>query len=434
MQGKQIACLGLSHHTAPVELRERLCCSLASLEPIRGGGNDLARFGSVGEVALLSTCNRVELYAVVSAENDARQLLVDMLAQVPGVAISVFDNYLYYHTGAEAVDHLCRVACGLDSLVLGEQQILGQVGECHHKAIELGTTGTLLSAAFRTAIRAGKRARTETGISSNPVSVSSIAISYAQDLLGDLSERNVLVVGLGEMGLLSLKALRARGIDNVAVANRTVARAQAIADERGLRCYGLDALPQALADSDVVITATRSSEPVIESATVREAMQLRGDHELVLIDIAVPRDIDNAVKDIPNVHLFDTDDLHGTLDEALLARRKEIPAVEEIIAEEITSLRNELQELRVRPLISDLRQKAESIRQRELERTFRHLRDVDPETLERIQHFSRALVNKLLHEPTTRLKEEANNGRSDDYLSAIRELFGLPEDSQGALS
>jgi len=428
----KIVCLGISHHTAPVALRERISCAL----PEEHGLLDLVqddsdRFDALAEIALLSTCNRIELYAVVDAPAaGARQLLVDYLTSVHATDAASFDDYLYFYRGRKAIEHLAQVASGLDSLVLGEPQILGQVNDAYIKGVEANTVGPVLSALFRGAIRIGKRARTETAISSNPASVSSVAITLAQQLAGDLDRQQVLIVGLGEMGQLALNALRKRKIGNIALANRSHERAEKLANRWNGRTYELEQLPQALAAADSVICATAASHTVIDASIVQAVMEQRRERPLVIIDIAVPRDVEPDVGNVPGVHLFDIDDLQENLDEALAARQQEIPRVEAIIAEELECLQAEIRALTIQPVIVDLRQKAEAIRRRELERTLRFLGDdVDAETLKHVQHLSRSLVNKLLHEPTTRLREKATNGQATEYETAVRDLFDLPNES-----
>ena len=429
-----ITCLGLSPDTAPLELRERLRCTLAKLDEVIRPTSGCQRFGACREFAVLSTCNRVEIYASVDPDaGDARTLLSEIVTEATGVDVSRFADYLYYYNDMDAVEHLCRVAAGLESLVLGEQQILGQVSDALHEAVQLGTTGSQISMAFHTAIRAGRKARTVTGIGHNPASLSSVAIAYAQRKVGDLADRRVLVVGLGEMGNLTLKVLRSRGINRVSIANRTFERAAAVAKESGYEAFSLSDLPRALASADVVITATASPDIIITPQMVRDATAERDGRELVLIDIAVPRNIDPAVADLPDVSLCDTDNLQGTLDEALSLRRKEIAPVEAVIAEEIATLENELQEMSFRPLITELRQKVESIRQQELKRALHQMGELDSQTMEQIQHFSRSLVNKLMHTPTTRLKQEAGNGHAEEYEATVRALFGLSEDREGSV-
>ena len=448
MPHQQIACLGLSHRTAPLAVREQLRCSLVDVgellpaletghplperldsladQPLAVCLQDHAAFTAVRELVILSTCNRLELYALLSGEvDDPRALLTAVLATVHQIDLSPFQNHLYHFVGETAVTHLLRVAAGLDSLVLGEPQILGQVTSAYMAAVQARTIGPALDALFRAAIRTGKRTRTETAISSSPASVSSVAIALAQDIVGDLNGRHTLVIGLGEMGRLALKALGHRGVTAVSVANRTWVRAETAVARFNGRAYSLEQLPEALLAADVVISATASPIPVITAGMVQQAMSQRGARPLVLIDLAVPRDIDPAIQTMPNVRLYDVDDLQSSLDDSLAARQAAVPLVETIVAEETAVLDKELQQLAVQPLIADLHQKAEAIRQRELERTLRHLGDVDPQTLEHLQHLTRSLVNKLLHEPTKQLRTQASTETAVTYASAVRELFGL---------
>jgi glutamyl-tRNA reductase len=420
----RLVLLGLSYRTAPIALREKLSCTLADL-PADWQAVD-ARFTAVQEIALLSTCNRTELIAVLNCPGlDSRGLLADLLALLTGVETAVFQHHLYVYTGPDAARHLCRVATGLDSQVLGEPQILGQVADTFKTAVAANSAGPLLNELFPTVIRCGKRARSETSISKNPVSTSAIAVSQAQTILGDLRSRRHLIIGAGEMSKLALKALQARGATNIALVNRSRTRADSLAEADGLTVYDFTDLETAVAQADLVISATAATEPVLTYPTVANSLQQRGERPLILIDIAVPRDIDPTVRHLPNVHLLDADQLQQELDEALTARRQQVPAVEAIIGSEIETLNVVLHSLALRPLIVDLRHKAEAIRQQELKRTLRYLGDVDSDTLDRLQHFSRALVNKLLHEPTLCLRHKAVDEEAAVYASTVRDLFGL---------
>lgn len=421
----QLACLGLSHNTAPVALRERLSCALPAGRTAAIGD----RFPGLEGLVVLSTCNRIEIYATVAGEADAETLLVDYLLAEHPVDIAIFRPYLYFMEGEEVIRHLTTVAAGLDSRVLGEPQILGQVTEAYVQAVDAHTTGPLLDVLFRSAIRAGKRARRETAISSNPASISSVAIALAQDVAGDLRQRRLLVVGAGTMAELALDALRKRGLTRVAIANRSRRHAELLAAGFDGPIYGLDELPTALAEADVVISAATTPAPLITATMVASAMVAAaraGKRRLVLVDVAVPRNVEEAVRELPGVHLFNVDDLREGLDAALEARQRAVPQVEAIIEEELAYLDLELRRLAVRPLIAEFRQRAESIRQQELARTLRFLGDdLDPETRKHVEHLSRALVNKLLHEPTLRLRERASNGEAEHYETAVRDLFAL---------
>ena len=412
----RLVCLGLSHRTAPVELRERL----GSLAPGTAG------CPAVEEHAALSTCYRVELYAYLAdGVDDARDELIRVLAETHAVDRDLLVDHLYVHAGEDVARHLSRVAAGLDSLVLGEAEILGQVGSAFERAKGERTVGPVLELLFRTAITAGRRARSETAIGANPATASSMALSLADGALGGLGERRALVIGAGRIGLQTLKALARRGVSQVAIANRTRERAVELGSPFGAEAYGLDQLVDALGWADVVVSATASELPVVHEETVRAALASREERPLVLVDLAVPADVERSAADVPGVSLFDVDDLRAGLDGALTARLHEVPSVEEIVEEEVAAFRRRRRELEVEPLVAELRSRAEAVRAQELARALADLGDVDPATAERIEHLSRSLVTKLLHEPTVRLRERAGSGDADEVAAAVRELFDL---------
>ena len=411
----RLVCLGLSHQTASVELRESVSGPTLVGE----------RPAAVEELVLISTCNRVELYACLSEEvEDGWTLLRDLLADAHGIAASLLDDHLYYLTGQAAMEHLCRVAAGLESLVLGEPQILGQIGDAFQQAQQEKQVGQVLTTAFRIAIGVGKRARTETAISTNPASISSVAIALAQSVAGTFRHQRILVVGYGEMGRLTVKTLRSRGVSQIDLANRTVEKAAAAVGQWGGRAYDLADLATALSETDIVFTAASPATPLNDRAMVGGVVG-GGGRTPLLGEPGLPPHVGGGGGDLPHVRLFDVDDLRSSLDEALTARQREVPRVDAIIAEELDVWRRHVQELTIRPLILDLRQHAETIRQRELARTLRFLGEVDPQIVAHVQQFSQALVNQLLHEPTTRLKEHAAADDASDYASTVRELFGL---------
>jgi glutamyl-tRNA reductase len=396
-----------------VELRERL----GSLGP------GAARCPAVEEHAVLSTCYRVELYAYLAeGVEDGRDELIDVLADTHGVDRDLLAAHLYVYVDEDVARHLCRVASGLDSLVLGEAEILGQVGSAYEAGREAGTVGPLLTLLFRTAITAGRRARAETAIGANPATASSMALSLAEGALGPLAGKRALVVGAGRIGL---KALSRRGIGEAAVANRTRERAVETASRFGASVHGLDELASELARADLVVTATSSEVPVLHVGTVRAAMAGRERRPLVVVDLAVPADVERSVADVDGVRLFDVDDLRAGLDDALASRLREVPNVETVVEEEVASFGRRFRELEVEPLVAEIRRQAEVVRAQELARAFRDLGEVDPETAERIEHLSRSLVKKILHEPTVRLRERAGAGEAEEVAAAVRELFGL---------
>jgi glutamyl-tRNA reductase len=413
---ERLVCLGLSHRTAPVELRERL----GALGPAAGS------CPAVEEHAVLSTCYRVELYAYLSdGVEGAREELIDVLAQGHGVDRELLVDHLYVHAGEDVCRHLCRVAAGLDSLVLGEAEILGQVGDAHDAAGAAATTGSVLTLLFRTAISVGRRARSETAIGANPATASSMALALAASALGDLEDKRALVVGAGRIGLQTLKAASGRGITQLAVANRTPERAAEAAASFGAEAHGLDSLDEALRWADVAVSATSAEEHVVSEVAVRAAMEAREGRPLVIVDLAVPADVERGVGSVPGVSLFDVDDLRAGLDDALASRLREVPKVETVVEEEVASFARRYRELEVEPLVAELRRQAEEVRSTEVARALGDLGDLDAKTVERIEHLSRVLVKRLLHDPTVRLRERAGEGDADDVAEAVRELFGL---------
>lgn len=430
----QIVCLGMNHRTTPVDLREQLNRSLLDLDSLllafrrEIGLAENGRFPGIYELVILSTCNRNELYAHVNAAHpNSRQLLTEYLSELHGVDTAVLTPHLQYLTGQQAVDHLMHVAAGLDSQILGEPQILGQINTAYTTAAQTRAAGPVLRRVFTAAIRAGKRAHTETAISSNPASIGSVAIALAQSITGALTDKTAVIIGAGKMAELALKALQKRKIGAVIVVNRTQYRAEELTKKWDGTAYSMAHLDDLLSTANIVISATGSQEYLLTAPQIKQVMATRNGCSLTLIDIAVPRNIDPQVALIPGVHLFDIDNLQSNLDEALATRQQEVPHVKAIIAKEQTVLMEHLRELEAQPFIVDLRKKAEQIRQKELARTLRHLGQVDPQVAEHLQHLSRSLVNKLLHEPTIHVKEQAGRGRCAEYVATARHLFGLDE-------
>ncbi len=313
-----LLCLGLSHRTAPIALRERLHYSADTLK------DTLNRHVGLQELVILSTCNRLELYAVAQTEDF--DSLIALIEDTSGVPRPNFDSHLYCcYSGADTVPHLFRVAAGLDSLILGEPQILGQVTHAYEAARKQSTTGPILSALFRSAIRTGKRARAETAISRNPASSSSVAARLAQNVVPNLGNAQVLIIGAGEMAELAIEALRSRGVKRISVISRTLERAEQLAARWGGQALTFDNLIETLVSADIVISSTSAPHFIITPDKARAAMNHRPHRPLVCIDIAVPRDVAPDVTDIPNVHCYDVDYLKAQFDGAISEREQEVP-------------------------------------------------------------------------------------------------------------
>jgi glutamyl-tRNA reductase len=421
-----IHCLGINHTTASVSLRERLAFNEDSLRAA------LARLGcggigsSLSELIILSTCNRIELYAISPRlEPDDLSLL---LSETRGVPTDEFIPHLYHYTDRDAVRHLMRVASGLDSLVLGEPQILGQVTNALEQARGAGSSGPLLSRLFQRAIYAGKRARTETHIARNPASVSSLAASLAEKSVHNIAHAQIVILGAGEMAELAVEALRKRGASKVLVLNRTLERAELLAKRWQAEVFTFERLDEALSAADVLVSSTGAPHTIINPGMVERIMEGRSSRPLVMIDIAVPRDIDAKCGEIPGVTVHNMDSLHARLEHSLAEREAEVPQVEAILAEETDKFLVFFNSLDMLPLIADLRQRAEAIRQAELNKTLRRLPDLNEAERARIEALTQALVKKLLDTPTNRLRAQANTPTAPEYADVARTLFGLSTD------
>lgn len=427
-----IHCLGLNHKTADVSLREKLALSEDQIHAALarlGCGDDLNP-GRVTEMVILSTCNRVELYAV--APQPAFEPLERFLANISSVRKEDLHPFLYRHQDEEAVDHLLHVAAGLDSMVLGEPQILGQVADAFSMARTQGTVGKLMTKLFHTAIHAGKRAHAETKISHNPASVSSQAVVLVSQIVTDLADSHVLILGAGEMAELAVEGLRKRGVRKFTVVNRTVNRAHALARRWGGEALTFEDLFQALQQADVLISSTGAPHTLIGRSKVEEVISRRADRPLVILDIAVPRDIEADVGDLPGVTLFDIDEIHERLKGSLAHREKEIPAVEAILEEERNAFEKFMDSLDVIPLISKLHRYCDEIRREELARTTDRLSYVDSEELEILDAMTEAMLKKFLHSPIKRLKQEAGGADVVEFTSITKALFGFEgEDGEG---
>lgn len=417
--------IGLSHTSTPVHLRERLIFSedqiRASLSRLSCGHIS----GDIVEMAILSTCNRIEIYAVSSQEIFPE--LETFLSEVRGVNRNEFALHLYHHDDLDSARHLFHVAAGLDSLVLGEPQILGQVTRTLELARGQNTAGPILNRLFQSAIHVGKRARTETGISRNPASVSSLAASLSQRVVYPIVDAQIVILGAGEMAELAVEAFRKRGAKKILVVNRTLERAHALAQRWDAQTTTFENINTALVSADVLIASTGAPHTLISHEMVKEAMTQRAERPLVLIDIAVPRDIDPETANIPHVWLYDMDNLNAQLETSLAERMVEVPQVKTILEEELAQFAEYMKSLEMIPIIANMRQQAELIRQGVLEKTFRRLPDLTETERDRIESMTQALVKKILHAPTHRLRAEAASPSASEYAAVARTLFNLTE-------
>jgi glutamyl-tRNA reductase len=412
--------VGLNHETAPLSVRERVAFgpkrALSALERLKEAG--------IPEVALLSTCNRTELYAFLPTPDLSP--LVAFLEET--AAAPNLSSHLYTWDGPEAARHLMRVASGLDSMIVGEGQILSQVKTALQQATEAGTLGGQLSSLFRHALAAGKRARTETGIARGAVSISNAAVHLATELFGNLRNHAALVLGAGETAELTLRLLKEAGVHSVVVANRTYPNALTLAEALGGRAVRFDEMEAAMAESDIVISSTASPHALVKSELVARVMRKRRNRPLFLIDIAVPRDIEPAVGDLENVFLYNIDDLKQVVDENLESRSSEAAQVEAIIEEELARFLAGLHSLAMGPLLNALQERFEEIRLAELEKSGRRLSGLSDTERETVELLTRGILKRILKEPISQLKGRADSSEGALYLDALRILFGLPED------
>jgi glutamyl-tRNA reductase len=424
----QIVTVGLDCNKAPVEVRERL-----SFTPHRlaAAYSTLLALPSVQEAAILSTCNRVELY-VYGGDDLSGDIFGDLqtfLSDFHQTPIEIFESYLYFLSGPASVQHLFEVASGIQSMVIGEAQIQGQVRETIEQARKLGASGRVLDALFRAAIATGKRARTETAIGENGVSVSFTAIELLEEKIGSLEGKHALVIGSGKTGRLTGQILLDKKVSDLTLINRDLGNACETARQLGLTedsIKAFDYLVPALTESDVVITSTAAPHPVVLRAHLETAMAGRGeDHPIYIVDIAVPRDVEPEAAQVPGVRVWDIDGVN-ILAEANKARRSgEVGRVREIVSEELADFMAWLGALTVVPTITNLRQHADTIRRNELNRTIQALGDVSDREVRLLEDLTSRIVNKLLHEPTLRLKEVANSTEADLYAEVVRHLFSL---------
>jgi glutamyl-tRNA reductase len=414
--------VGLNHRTVSVELLERMAVPPEGLPKAL---HALGRREHLAEVVLLSTCNRTEVYAHATLFHPAMQDVRDFLTDTSGVDPDEFSDLLYAYYDDAAVAHLFSVAAGLDSMIIGEGEILGQVREAWQVAEHEGASGPMLSRTFRHAIEVGKRARTETGIGSHAVSVSSAAVSVAVSRLGSLDDRRVLVLGAGEMGQGAALALAGAGVREIVVTNRTAERADVLAARVGGRAIPFADLERALVACDVLLVSTGAPDLLVERSAVESVMQQRNGRALLIVDIGVPRNVDPGAGEVFGVSLLDIDDLRAVGEQSMTQRRQEVGKVRDLIAEELDRYRLEKSAREVAPLVTALRARADFIRQRELERFRARLDALDPQTRTTVEAITEAIVNKLLHEPTVRVKNAAGTTRGDLYADALAELFGL---------
>jgi glutamyl-tRNA reductase len=424
MTGTLLA-LGVSHKTAPLPVRERLALPEGRAVSVL---RELVGHADVHEAVAISTCNRTEVYLVASDPVEAESATLAILSRQAGIRPTELFGAIYSLRDTDAVRHLFEVASGLDSMIVGEAEVQGQVKRAYELALVEGVTGPLTNRLFKDALTTGKRVRTETSISRAHVSVSSVAVELARAALGELGNRSVLVIGAGENGELTARALHERGVDTVFVANRRYDRAIGLAQRFGGHAVRFEELPRQLLEADIVVSATASPHQIVGRDEMMLVAEQRDRRPLLMIDIAVPRDIEPTVREVPGVTLYDMDDLQREVARSMGSREAEAVRARQLVDQEVERFSRWLASLDVVPTIAALRELGDDVVAqvlRENEPRWESLSDADRQ---RVEVLARAVVNRLLHEPTLRLKGATAGDHSYVYVQALRELFGLEED------
>ncbi|MBN1662653.1 MAG: glutamyl-tRNA reductase [Deltaproteobacteria bacterium] len=417
-----IILIGMNHKTAPLEIRERLTLACAEgVDPIA----EIMKIPQIEEALYLATCNRVEVVAKTADAAESIERLKDFIFRQGNLAAEELEQYLYLYRDHEAVRHLFRVTASLDSLVMGEPQILGQVKDAFRKTVENNASGIILNKILHHAFRTAKRVRTETEIAENAVSVSYAAVELAKKIFGSLEGKTILIVGAGEMSELAARHLIHQGVDRILVANRTYARALKMAEDFHGTAIEFDHLGKKLQEADIVISSTGALHFVITAEMVAAALRRRKNRLLFLIDIAVPRDVEPQAGEIDNVYLYNIDNLQTIVDENLKTRKKAAEKAEAIIEEEVLKYEQWQSTLELVPTIVSLKEKLTAIVQGEMEKSNAWMQNLNEEDKKNVAIMVNAIINKIVHQPIAGLKEESLNGSAMPYAAALRRLFRL---------
>ena len=417
-----VVVIGLNHRTVPLDLLERMTIDESRLGKAL---HEVASREHVSEAVVLSTCNRTEIYVVAEKFHGAYADVRDFLSEMAFLPPEDFSDHLYVSYDEEAAAHLFAVTSGLDSAVIGEAEILGQVRNAWTRAQEEGTVGSSLNLMFRHALEVGKRARTETGISRHIASVSTAAVAMAAQRLGSLEGRSILVLGAGDMGEGMVRSLVSAGVDDVRIANRTWDRAVELADRLGGRAVGLAEVESALGEVDLLLTSTGAASLMLEHGDLARVMGQRTGRPLLVVDVAVPRDVDPAAGALDGITLLDMDDLRDFAEAGMVERRREVVAVRRMVDDEVARFTAVTTAQEVAPLVSALHDRGEAVRTAELERFRGRLAELDPRQVEAVEALTHGIVAKLLHDPTVGLKGAAGTARGERLAEALRDLFDL---------
>lgn len=420
----QIILVGISHKTAPVEIRERISFSKTDIEKALPELNSLT---SVSESIIISTCNRVEIYAVTTDPENCLSEIKEFIFRYHNISVDFPESKLYTLINDNAVKHLYRVASSVDSMVIGEPQILGQVKDAYNKAFELGTTGIILNRLLQSSFFTAKKIRSETKIGSHAVSVSYLTVELAKRIFEDLSTRTVMLVGTGEMGELSARYLLNSGVKNLVISSRNFNNAYDLSQKLNGEPIKLEEIYYRLKDVDIVITATGSADFIFKEEHIQQALKLRKNEPMFLIDIAVPRDIDPRVEDISGAYLYDVDDLQSVMEKNINSRMEHAKQAEHIISRVERAFSKWLDGLKVLPTIIELKNLFKNIERTELQKALRKLDGLEDREKKIIENLATGIVEKIMHHPVTNLKKESSTPFGALYTDAVKELFDLGE-------
>jgi len=423
---RELLALGVSHKTAPVALRERLALTPREAERFM---REAVATPAVSEAVAISTCNRSEVYLVVGDPVEAESAVLGMLAQRAGIRPTELAEVIYSPRNCDAARQLYRVTAGLESMIVGEAEVQGQIKRAFEAAQAAQTTGPLSSRLFAAALQTGKRVRSETRLGAGRVSVSTVAVDLARDVLGDLAQRDVVIIGAGETSELTARALADQGVSTIFVANRRADRARSMAERFGGSVVSLDDLPHQLEQADIVVSSTSSPHPIVGRDELELVMRARSERPLMLVDIAVPRDIESGCAELAGVTLYDIDDLQATVARGFDEREAEKAGAEAVVEEEIRRFARWMDQLDATPAIAALRRRGETIVEQVLSENAGRWESASARDRARVDAVARAVMQRLLHEPTIRLKSMEGDG-SHGRLALLRELFGLEEDGQ----
>jgi len=424
MAESNLVVVGVNHKSTPVELRERLAFTPGNIEE---SSECLAEIPEIKESLIISTCNRVEIYARVENIQNGIELLKSFICDFHKIPVEELDKHFYSCRENQTVEHLYRVASSLDSMIVGEAQILGQVKESYQVAKSLCSTGLVLNQLFEKAFSVAKRVRDETGIAENAVSISSAAVEMARKIFDDLQNHTVMLVGTGEMAELAAKHLISHGVKTVYVVSRTFDRAASLAKTLNGCALSFSSFTEELHRADIVISSTAAPNFIITKEMVENAIHLRKNKAMFLIDIAVPRDIEPEVNQLENIFLYDIDDMRSVVDANLMEREREAELALDIIKSEVHKFSDWVESLDAVPTIVKLRNHTEDIRKEELEKALKKLSHLSDEDKNALEHMTSSMINKIFHKPTVNLKQKTKSSEGQSYIKAIRDLFHLDD-------